>query len=137
MCGYVPQCACGGQKTTSWDWSSPSSYTWVPEIELGGWACKAIALPGKPSPGLVCSFGLVGWFLFCSKWVQVRTDQGKEIGEELTSRLPTGSFYGPRGLIKLKSEMCKDNGHSRMLECRPEPRCLGFTGLPLHTYRCS
>jgi hypothetical protein len=30
----VPQCVCGGQRTTSWGWFSPSTFMWAPGIEL-------------------------------------------------------------------------------------------------------
>ena len=36
MCeGCMPYCACGGQRPPLWSWFSPSTFTWVWEIELG------------------------------------------------------------------------------------------------------
>lgn len=123
VCGFMPLCAWGGQKTTSWDWFSPSTFTWIPGIDRVVGLARSLLYPLSYLLALSVLVWLVG-FCFVANGYKLELTKERDWGG--TSRLPTGSFCHPQCLIILKSEMCKDNRHSRMPECLARVSMSGF-----------
>lgn len=98
---YVIVCM-GRSETTSWDWFSPSTFTWIPEIDRVVGLARSLLYPLSYLLALSVLVWLVG-FCFVANGYKLELTKERDWGG--TSRLPTGSFCRPQYLIILKSDV--------------------------------